>query len=172
MGQRGTTRVQGSISTEGSKYFGPGRELLGGPGSLQYRIHSPWEVSELLMMHGTDSLCRRLLSDPHPLSADKAEVWLKQTKSRNLGSLNVCSCLYRSRIILKQDLHFPQNWLLGRLSSQDKRRLRNVRLRGFSLIPLMRGQWGGGDFPGGSVVKKPPVNAGDLGSIPGLGRSS
>ena len=27
------------------------------------------------------------------------------------------------------------------------------------------------DFPGGSVVKNPPVNAGDTGSIPGLGRS-
>ena len=26
-------------------------------------------------------------------------------------------------------------------------------------------------FPGGSVVKKPPANAGDTGSIPGLGRS-
>ena len=26
-------------------------------------------------------------------------------------------------------------------------------------------------FPGGSVVKNPPVNAGDAGSIPGLGRS-
>ena len=26
-------------------------------------------------------------------------------------------------------------------------------------------------FPGGSVVKNPPVNAGDTGSIPGLGRS-
>ena len=25
-------------------------------------------------------------------------------------------------------------------------------------------------FPGGSVVKNPPVNAGDLGSIPRLGR--
>ena len=89
MGQRGRTRVQGSISTEGSKYFGPGRELLGGPGSQQYKIHSPWEVSELLMIHVTDSLCHRLSSDPHPLSVDKAKVWLKQTKSRNLGSLNV-----------------------------------------------------------------------------------
>ena len=28
--------------------------------------------------------------------------------------------------------------------------------------------WG---FPGGSVVKNPPANAGDVGSIPGLGRS-
>ena len=27
------------------------------------------------------------------------------------------------------------------------------------------------DFPGGSVVKSPPANAGDEGSIPGLGRS-
>ena len=27
------------------------------------------------------------------------------------------------------------------------------------------------DFPGGSVVKNPPANAGDMGSILGLGRS-
>ena len=27
-----------------------------------------------------------------------------------------------------------------------------------------------GDFPGGPVVKNPPANAGDTGSIPGLGR--
>ena len=26
-------------------------------------------------------------------------------------------------------------------------------------------------FPGGSLVKNPPANAGDMGSIPGLGRS-
>ena len=26
-------------------------------------------------------------------------------------------------------------------------------------------------FPGGSVVKNPPANTGDTGSIPGLGRS-
>ena len=29
----------------------------------------------------------------------------------------------------------------------------------------------GRDFPGGTVVKNPPANAGDTGSIPGLGRS-
>ena len=28
-----------------------------------------------------------------------------------------------------------------------------------------------GGFPGGSVVKNSPANAGDVGSIPGLGRS-
>ena len=27
-------------------------------------------------------------------------------------------------------------------------------------------------FPGGAVVKSPPANAGDTGSIPGLGRSN
>ena len=27
------------------------------------------------------------------------------------------------------------------------------------------------DFPGGAVVKDPPANAGEMGSIPGLGRS-
>ena len=27
------------------------------------------------------------------------------------------------------------------------------------------------DFPGGAVVKNPPANAGNMGSIPGLGRS-
>ena len=31
---------------------------------------------------------------------------------------------------------------------------------------------GNEDFPGGSVVKNPPANAGGVGSIPGLGRSS
>ena len=29
-----------------------------------------------------------------------------------------------------------------------------------------------GDFPGGTVVKNPPANAGDTGSIPGPGRST
>ena len=28
------------------------------------------------------------------------------------------------------------------------------------------------DFPGGSVVKNPPANAGEVGSIPGSGKSS
>ena len=28
------------------------------------------------------------------------------------------------------------------------------------------------DFPGGSVVKNPPANAGDVGLIPGSGRST
>ena len=31
--------------------------------------------------------------------------------------------------------------------------------------------WVGWGFPGGSVVKNPPADSGDVGSIPGLGRS-
>ena len=31
-------------------------------------------------------------------------------------------------------------------------------------------KWISGDFPGGTVVKNPPANAGDTGSCPGLGR--
>ena len=32
-----------------------------------------------------------------------------------------------------------------------------------------RQEYWSGDFPGGSVVKTLPANAGDMGSIPGLG---
>ena len=34
--------------------------------------------------------------------------------------------------------------------------------------PVLRGLMG---FPGGSMVKNPPANAGDMGAIPGSGRS-
>ena len=37
-------------------------------------------------------------------------------------------------------------------------------LEGFTLLKAM------GHFPGGTVVKNPPTNAGDTGLIPGLGR--
>ena len=33
---------------------------------------------------------------------------------------------------------------------------------------IYKDTWG---FPGGSVVKNPPANAGDAGSVPGFGRS-
>ena len=38
---------------------------------------------------------------------------------------------------------------------------------GIDLYTLLHTKWG---FPGGSVVKNLPANAGDAGSIPGLGR--
>ena len=36
---------------------------------------------------------------------------------------------------------------------------------------LAMGSWKNWGFPGGTVVKNPPANAGDLGSISGSGRS-
>jgi len=42
------------------------------------------------------------------------------------------------------------------------------RLRGNQKWRLLASYWG---FPGGLVVKNPPANAGNAGSIPGLGRS-
>ena len=38
------------------------------------------------------------------------------------------------------------------------------------MLKLGRSRWGM-DWPGDSVVKNPPANAGDMGLIPGLGRS-
>ena len=35
--------------------------------------------------------------------------------------------------------------------------------------PLVKKNWGG--FPGGSMVKNSPANAGDMGSVSGPGRS-
>ena len=41
----------------------------------------------------------------------------------------------------------------------------NLLLKG---LDMLSGKWG---FPGGSVVKKLPANAGNIGPIPGSGRS-
>ena len=41
-------------------------------------------------------------------------------------------------------------------------------MRVMGLVSLQKGR---GGFPGGSVVKNPPANAGDTGSIPDPGRS-
>ena len=40
----------------------------------------------------------------------------------------------------------------------------------WGIMPIQSKQYSG-DFPGGAVVKNPPANAGDTGSIPGPGRS-
>ena len=53
----------------------------------------------------------------------------------------------------------PRRWHgWGRVSKRKRRRGWGLRVNG-----------GGGDFPGGPVVKNPPYNAGDAGSIPGQG---
>ena len=42
---------------------------------------------------------------------------------------------------------------------------------GIDMYTLLDLKWIIRDFPGGEVVKNPPVNAGDTGLSPGLGRS-
>ena len=42
-----------------------------------------------------------------------------------------------------------------------------MALKDIQVLIYKTGEWG---FPGGSVVKNPPANAGDKGLIPGLGR--
>ena len=40
-----------------------------------------------------------------------------------------------------------------------------------SVVESINQKWEGWDFPGGTVVKNLPANAGDMGSSPGPGRS-
>ena len=42
---------------------------------------------------------------------------------------------------------------------------------GWSLTSRKKDKWRCQDLPGSSVVKNPPANAGDTGSVPELGRS-
>lgn len=144
MGQEGRSRVQGSISTYGSRYSGPGRELSDGPGSHQYKIYSPWEVSEVLMSCATDSLCHWLSSDPHVLPVDGGEGTAETDKKVEPGQdeclkTSLARSLHKSRNNSETRPTFPSEFASGSVSSQDKRGLRNVRLRGFRFILLMMG---------------------------------
>ena len=51
---------------------------------------------------------------------------------------------------------------------EERPRLRDFPGGGFT-FPYFKTYYR--DFPGGAVVKNSPVNAGDMGSSPGLGRS-
>ena len=46
--------------------------------------------------------------------------------------------------------------------------INNLPNKEFKVIIIKMIIW---DFPGGTVVKNPPANAGDMGSCPGPGRS-
>ena len=54
---------------------------------------------------------------------------------------------------------------LGKVFQREKMRIYSEAGRTQSIKGW---EWG---LPGGSVVKNPPVNAGDMGSIPGLGKT-
>ena len=68
-----------------------------------------------------------------------------------------------SSLILMYQKQVGMQW------KKSQRVIRQVTGLLLTLRLLTKGKSRG--FPGGSVVKNPPANAGDTGSIPGLGRS-
>ena len=64
----------------------------------------------------------------------------------------------------------PEGWDLGQSISEGKTRECKISSQvRYTLVDMDRKK-DPEDFPGGPVVKNPPANAGDPGSIPGLGR--
>ena len=73
---------------------------------------------------------------------------------------------------MRQDSEESPVPIIGRGAQKEKQKWQQKRdyssSQFFQIMPyliIMR------DFPGGAVVKNPPANAGDMGSIPGPGRS-
>ena len=54
---------------------------------------------------------------------------------------------------------------------ENKDKLDYIKIKSSKLLKELIQKWKSRDFPGGTVVKNPPANAGDTGSSPGLGRS-
>ena len=64
----------------------------------------------------------------------------------------------------------PRGWNRG-MKAQEKEPWSAGQLKLQILLHKLRiKRWGEGGFPGGTVVKNLPANAGDTGSSPGLGR--
>ena len=82
-----------------------------------------------------------------------------------LRSLLLAGCMFRRRSLV---LHRG-----GRCAFRVLRILHYDKRRGYATSPCMlaRLKHGGEGFPGGSVNKNLPADAGDMGSIPRLGRS-
>ena len=72
---------------------------------------------------------------------------------------------------------YTQMWNLRQNETNEQTKLnKNIGTENRLVVTKGEGGWGvgkmgeGGDFPGGTVVKNPPANAGDTGSSPGPGR--
>ena len=85
-----------------------------------------------------------------------------------MGSLCAIFAIYSKSIIISL-LKFFKEKDEGELKTFSIFREMQARRFSHQLTSNTRtSKWG---FPGGTVVKNPPANAGDPGSIPGLGRS-
>ena len=64
-----------------------------------------------------------------------------------------------------------RKWKTSKQQFKEKKAIRSIRRQnGFKRLTLDL-LFSTGGFPGGSVVKNPPASAGNMGSIPGSGRS-
>ena len=77
-----------------------------------------------------------------------------------LARINVCGLKPKNLEIKKTEL--------GDQIITQRQEISRIRLGVIFTALRVEGFW---DFPGGAVVKNPPANAKDTGSIPGLGRS-
>ena len=74
-----------------------------------------------------------------------------------------------SKAIIKTEENSDFKWNREAQLQRAKHITKGIRMEGKIMKPLLKDAKRG--FPGGAVVKKPPANAGDAGSSPGLGRS-
>ena len=88
------------------------------------------------------------------------QVWLPRWDDRPAGLLSVL----KGR---NQDYHHPE------ISEGCGVSLSRVKCQslGVQMSGLGHQKWGFGDFPGGPVAENLPASAGNMGRIPGLGRS-
>ena len=70
-------------------------------------------------------------------------------------------------------LRMGRKWKTSKQQFKEKKAVRSIRRQnGFKRLTLKQDLlFSTGGFPGGSVVKNPPASAGNMGSIPGSGRS-
>ena len=74
--------------------------------------------------------------------------------------------------VVKGHLYIDERPIRGSQSSEDRGRLcKDPEVESFCPLLFDSKQGISMGFPGGSVVKNPPANAGDVGSIPGSRRS-
>ena len=70
-------------------------------------------------------------------------------------------------------LRMERKWKTSKQQFKEKKAIRSIRRQnGFKKLRLKQDLlFSTGGFPGGSVVENPPASAGNMGSIPGSGRS-
>ena len=119
-----------------------------------------------LLYAGLCAGCLTHIMSLNPSNSSVGWVLLPQFTDDELGweRIQVSPCSSPSDLCSRQNALYCE-WDANKIEpSGNKLQLKHVIFR----LELNNNSLG---FPGGSVVKNPPVNAGDMGLIPGLGRS-